>query len=231
MFKSVITIFRGRAAEAEEAFVDANALPILRQQIRDAAAAITRSRQAVAVAIASETQEVARYEKIKAQIKDLEARAVDAIEKGKGDLAQEAAEAIAALEDEKASSETAQARYRAEISRLKQEVRTAQLKLRDLERGQRLAVATDKTQRLANVSPISTTNSLREAEETLARLETRQQATDLARKAEADLAMMDTPTDIAERMANAGLGNPMRSSAEAVLERLKKKTAKGKKAD
>ncbi|MFD0916430.1 PspA/IM30 family protein [Pseudahrensia aquimaris] len=226
MFKTVLTLFRGRSADAAEAFTDANALPLLRQQIRDAGAAVKKSRQAVAIAMAGQEQEVARHAKIKKQIADLETRAMAAIEANKAELAQEAAEAIAGLEDEKASSEKAQARFNAEISRLKKEIRTAQLKMRDLERGQRLAVATQHTQKLADESPLDTNSTLREAEETLARLEQRQQATDLTRKAEAELETSTAPADVAERMAEAGLGAPLRSSADDVLARLKAKAEK-----
>ena len=40
MFNVILTLIRGRAYDAEEAFIDRNAVPLLAQQIRDAANAI-----------------------------------------------------------------------------------------------------------------------------------------------------------------------------------------------
>lgn len=233
MLKTMMTLLRGHAADANEEFSTANALPLLRQQIREAGLSVKKSRQAVAIAMAGQEQEVVRYKRIKEQLTDLETRAIAALEANETELAKEAAEAIAGLEDEKASSENAQSRFGREISRLKSDIRTAQLKVRDLERGQRLATATNHTQNLGSLSPTTTNNSLRDAEETLAKLEHRQQNLDLTRKAEAELEQSTAPNDIAERMAAQGLGTPLHSSADDVLERLKKKqsssTAKSKK--
>ncbi len=225
MLKTMMTLFKGRTADAVEEFTDANALPILRQQIREAGLGVKASRQSVAIAMAGQEQEVSRYKRIKAQIADLESRALAALEVGKNELAAEAADAIAGLENEKASSEKAQERYANEIGRLKSDIRAAQLKMRDLERGQRLATATSHTQKLAVDSPRSTTNSLSDAEETLRRLEKRQQTVDLTRKAEAELEQSTAPADISKRMAEQGLGKPLKSSADQVLERLKAKQA------
>ena len=50
MFKTIVTLMRGAAAAAEETVADRSALLILDQQIRDAAAAIERSKRALAVA-------------------------------------------------------------------------------------------------------------------------------------------------------------------------------------
>ena len=52
MYKQVFTLLRGSAHEAAEQFTDANALPILRQQIRDSARSIQASKCAIAAAMA-----------------------------------------------------------------------------------------------------------------------------------------------------------------------------------
>ena len=54
MIKMFVTLLRGRAAEAAEAVADQNALPLLDQQIRDAAAALGRARRALALAMAQQ---------------------------------------------------------------------------------------------------------------------------------------------------------------------------------
>ncbi|MDU6672977.1 MAG: PspA/IM30 family protein, partial [Bradyrhizobium sp.] len=47
MFKTVLTLFRGTVAVAEEELQDRTALVILDQQMRDAAAAVERSKRAL----------------------------------------------------------------------------------------------------------------------------------------------------------------------------------------
>src|SRR5258708_33079995 len=107
MLKTFITIFRGQAAHAAEELADANALVILDQHIRDAAAGLDRARRALAIAMAQDAAEVQRIGEIDARIADLERRAVAALDGNREDLAAEAAEAIAALEADKASAANA----------------------------------------------------------------------------------------------------------------------------
>ena len=54
MFKTVFTLFRGSVAVAEEVLEDRTALLILDQQMRDTAAALDRSKRALALAIAQD---------------------------------------------------------------------------------------------------------------------------------------------------------------------------------
>src|SRR6266436_39168 len=62
MFKTVLTLFRGSVAAAEEELEDRAALLILDQQMRDAAAAVDRSKRTLALAIAGDQQEGRRLE-------------------------------------------------------------------------------------------------------------------------------------------------------------------------
>ena len=54
MFKTVLTLFRGSVAAAGEELEDRTALLILDQQMRDAAAAVERSKRTLALAIAQD---------------------------------------------------------------------------------------------------------------------------------------------------------------------------------
>ena len=75
MFKTVLTLFRGSVAAAEEELEDRTALLILDQQMRDAAAAVERSKRSLALAIAQDQQEGRRLDTTNARIADLEVRA------------------------------------------------------------------------------------------------------------------------------------------------------------
>src|SRR5258708_20299480 len=104
MFKTIVTLMRGAAAAAEEQVADRSALLILDQQIRDAAAAIERSKRALALAIAQDEAEGKRLDITLKRIADLEERARAALAGGREDLAGEAAEAIPRMEAHPASN-------------------------------------------------------------------------------------------------------------------------------
>lgn len=230
MFKQIITLFRGAANTASEDFTDRHALLILQQQMRDSAHALSAARKAVAVAMAQNKQEQAQHKQLVERLKDLEDRAVAALEQDKQDLAREAAETIAMLEAERDASSQAQAQFTTEITRLRANVRGAEMRMRELQRGQRIASATDKAQKLRTQVPESGLSSLTDAEETLSRLRQRQQHIDLTAEAMAELDATDNPARTIEKLAEAGCGKPLKSDADDVLERLAKRAKKaGKK--
>ena len=226
MFKSMFALIRGTSHEAAQGVVDRNAMVILRQQIRDSADAVSSAKKAVAIAIAQNEQERRQRSKLVARIEDLETRTISALETGEDALAQEAAEAIAILEAERDASTQAQKRFTAEIERLKKVVLQAEARLRDLKRGQRIADATDKTQRLRQSAPNSGLSALQDAESTLTRLRERQMEMDAATHALDEMADESNPEAIAQRLSEAGCGAPITSTADQVLARLQKKSGK-----
>lgn len=226
MFKQIITLVRGRQHEAKEAFIDRHALPLLRQQIRDAAQAVEASRRAVALAMVQNEQEKSHLARLAEQIAELEERTLMALDKGNEMLALEAADTIAHLEAERETSTKAQTRFEEEIARLRANLREGEGRLRQLKRGQRLAVATDRTQRLRLVVPDAGAASLRDAEDTLSRLQSRQTDIDATARAMTELEVTGSVELLRKKMADAGCGLPIRTSAEMVLERLKGKTTK-----
>ena len=220
MFKQILTLLRGRAYEAEQTFLDKNALPLLGQQIRDAAGSLQQARRAVAIAIAQNEQEVAQYRTAQARIVDLETRAIAALEKGNDNLAREAAEAIGWLEAECATSEKAQAQFNAAIERMRGVIRASENRLRDLQRGERIARATAHTQTLDRAGPQDLA-TLSEAEETLKRLQNHQQEIDITAEALRDMDGGNDPSAIIEKLAKAGCGVPLTPDADSILARLR----------
>ena len=218
--KKLITLLRGQAHEAAESVMDRNALPLLRQQIRDCAGAIDTARKAVAIATAQNQQEAAQYKKLLVRIEELETRALSALAQDKAELAHQAAAAIARLETERDGYSQTQANFEAEISRLKQVILNAEQRLRDLRNGERIAAATDKTQRLRNSTPNIGLPTLKEAEATLMRLQNRQRQIDLTADALEDMGQLDDPTHVNEKLALAGCGAPIHTTADIVLARL-----------
>jgi phage shock protein A len=226
MIKTFLTLVRGSVAAAEEELVDRSALLILDQQIRDSAAAIERSKRALALAIAQDEAEAKRLESTLQRIADLEERAAAALAAGREDLAGEAAETIAALEADRDAIRAARATFGGEISRLRFAVNNAGRRLTDLERGRRIAQAAEAVRRL-KVSAAGQVGSadLADAEATLRRLRERQ-----AEEAAVDAAMqsLDTasaPVGVADKLEAAGFGKRTRPTAADVLERLRQRNA------
>jgi phage shock protein A len=224
MFKTVFTLFRGSVAVAEEVLEDRTALLILDQQMRDTAAALDRSKRALALAIAQDQQEGRRLEATNARIADLEVRASAALEGGREDLAREAAEAIAGLEADRDAALTARALFASEIARLKRYVTGAEARITELDRGRRIARAAEAV-RAARRGGIEATRpyeaTLSEAEATLRRLRERQTESEAADEALLELDAVNGPLSVAEKLAAQGFGPRMKPTADDVLARLK----------
>ena len=226
MFKTVLTIFRGSVAAAEEELQDRTALVVLDQQMRDAAAAVDRSKRTLALAIAGDQQEGRRLEATNARIADLEVRASAALEGGRDDLAREAAQAIANLEAERDAAMTARTLFATEITRLKRHVGNAEARIAELDRGRRLARASEAVRSLRRSSieaarPYEST--LPEAEATLKRLRERQMEIQAADDALFEIDTASGPSATAEKLAEQGFGPRMKSTADDVLARLRAK--------
>lgn len=223
MLKTILTLSRSLSFSAADKAEERYALSILAQQVRDGAASVRAAQKAVALVKAQNEQERMRAEKVSAMIADLEERATQAIQNGEEALAAEAAGAIAVLEDELAASLNAQANFAVEIERLTTTVRKAQARLRDLQRGQRVVTARDQVRKVGVQVAVAGGSSLADAEDTLDRIQTRQQEMDLTEAAYAELTISDAPTDIVDRLASAGCGSPLSTSADSVMDRLRQK--------
>jgi phage shock protein A len=228
MFKTVVTLLRGRAFEAEERLADRHALSLLDQQMRDSALAIDRARKALALAIAQDQAEARKTEGARARIGELEGRAVAALEAGREDLAQKTAEAIAALEADVQASERARSLFAAEIDRLEGYIRRHSARFADVERGRRLARAAEavRVARRGRLEPACVVQStLSEAEATLSRLREQQAEACAAEAALDELDAGNRVDDLNDRLADEGFGPPTKPRAADVLARLKEKAS------
>ena len=223
MFKTVFTLFRGSVAVAGEELEDRTALVILDQQMRDAAAAVERSKRTLALAIAQDQQEGRRLDTTKARIADLEVRATAALDGGREDLAREAAQQIAGLEADRDAAMTARTLFASEIARMKRQVAGAEARITELDRGRRIARAAEAVRALRRggveaARPYEST--LPEAESTLKRLRERQIEAQAASDALLELDAATGPQATAERLADLGFGPRLKSTADDVLARL-----------
>jgi phage shock protein A len=226
MFKTLTTLFRGAAAKAEEDFADRHALLILDQQIRDAASATEGAKRALSIAIAQDESEAKRLETTLQRIADLEERATAALAGGRDDLATEAAEAIALMESDRDAIKESRRTFSADVAQLKSAVANAGHRLAELERGRRIALATESVRRLKSrtgATGNAGTAALAEAERTLRRLRERQAEEAAAATAYDSLAPGLNPDATASRLEAAGYGRRTRATAADVLARLREK--------
>ncbi len=226
MFKTVLTLFRGNVAAAGEELEDRSALLILDQQMRDAAAAVERSKRTLALAIAQDQQEGRRLDATNARIADLEVRATSALDGGREDLGREAAQAIAGLEPDRDAAMTARTLFASEIGQLKRQVANAETRITELDRGRRIARASEAVRNLRRggveaARPYEST--LPQAENTLKRLRERQIEAQAADQALIELDTASGPLATAERLAEQGFGPRLKSTTEDVLARLNAK--------
>ncbi|MTI05961.1 PspA/IM30 family protein [Roseibium denhamense] len=220
MFKLITTLLRGRTYDAAEAFVDTNTISILRQQLRDAADGLTSAKKSVAIVMAYAAREKKREEEQAEQLADLEARAMEAIRLGREDLASEAAAVIADLEKEHAATKKALGHYQAQAAKLRDQVALSEQRLRTLQRGKQIADAAQQTQKLRGSVPNGVLASLRDAEETLERLQERQSHAEQVEIAMVDLNATASATHVVEKLAGAGCGRSVTTNASRVLRRL-----------
>ncbi len=222
MIKTLTLLMRGAIADNAQAIHDANAVTILRQQIREAAAALAGARRELAVAMAYHAAELRALDALQSRIDTLSESTRKALADGREDLARDAAVLIAALEDERADRKAAMARFASDIERLKALVSQAQGRLRDLDRGLQTARATEAVRRagINGRRVVTLSNSaLADAEQTLARLRERHQSEDDFGEALASLEA-EAASDVEIRLKAEGYGS-QRTDPQSVLDRLR----------
>jgi len=121
---------------------------------------------------------------------------------------------------------TARTLFAAEISRLKRHVASAEARINELDRGRRIARASEAVRALRRggveaARPYEST--LPEAENTLKRLRERQLEAQAADQALTEIDAASGPLATAEKLAEQGFGPRLKSTADDVLARLNAK--------
>ena len=164
-----------------------------------------------ALAIAEEAREAERSAVLTAKVSELEKRVVQALRARCEDLAAQAAEAIGAMTTEIVASKQASERFAVEVAMARREVDGQRRHLSDLDRGRRLArigVALNA----AAPALSSDLDSFAEAEAAPAQVVSENQDARFVRDVTAPPA-----EQFIERMAEAGLGDPVQPNPADVL--------------
>lgn len=233
MMKLLTTLMRGAVAEAEEAAFDANAIRVLTQQLREAAASLEHAKAELACAMAYRAGEHRAVAMLNDRVETLEQGAVDAINGGRSDLAEDAATVIAAIEDERTERQVAISRLDADIMRLQRLTEDGHRRLRELRRGLEMARAQEALARAGangRRALASGTGALREAEATLSRIKMRQTEANDVDAAMETLQQKASGADLDQRLASAGFGRNLTTRPADVLARVAAKAAAAKSA-
>jgi phage shock protein A len=223
MWNKLITLFRGTAYEAGAAVVDANALRILDQEIRDADNALGKARDDLATLVARRRMIEKEVANLRDQGGRYESAARSALAKGDEALALEVAQRIAELERDVAQREPQLEEMRQAEARMHQTIAATQQKVEGLRREIDVVKVNDSVQKAqAAVASRggSATASLGSAADSLKRIKERQAIQDEKFRAAGELEDRRTGADLDAKLQAAGI-LPGHSSASDVLARLK----------
>lgn len=227
LWSKLNTLLRATAQEPVEHLVDANAIRIFEQEIRDAEAAIVQAKYQLATVMAEKKQLRRHNQALAENIAIKEQQAVAALDKNDEALAQDVAALIA--EDESLlQDQRKQADYldQQEI-RLKRQLRVAAQTIQRYQRELSLAKANRSAQKaLGQLQGYSNglSSSLQEMATSLERIQKRQN-----RAADMDEALQEINAEmngeqLDQRLKQAGIKTG-KHDADAVLERLRKQRA------
>ncbi|CAN7625432.1 PspA/IM30 family protein [Phenylobacterium sp. LjRoot225] len=223
IFTKLFTLLRGGAHEAGAAVVDANALRILDQEIRDADNALGRARDDLATLVARRRMVEKELQSLTDQSVRYESSARAALTKGDEALAREVAQRISELETEIGLKTPQLGEMRSAEERMHQTIATTQQRVENLRREIDVVKVNDSVQR-AQAAVASrgagATAVLGSAADSLKRIKERQAIQDEKFKASAELEDRRTGADLDAKLQAAGI-LPGHTSADDILARLK----------
>ena len=220
IWSKLFTLGRAGANEAATAVVDANALRILDQEIRDADKAQGKARDDLAGLVARRRILETEVESFRSQAAKYESSARIAMEKGDMDLARQVAQRVADLEQDIAMKAPQVAEMRAAEDSIHKAVAATDRKIEQLRREVEVVKVNESVQRAqATVASSAAGSSIGSAAQSLARIRERQAIRGETIRAAGELEDRRTGADLDEKLRLAGI-LPGKSSADDVLARL-----------
>ena len=222
MLAKLSALFRGTAHEAGQSVVDANALKILDQEIRDADNAQGKARDDLAGLVARRRMAENEMKSCGDQIGKYESSARTALGQGKTDLAREVATRIAELETEIGNRgpmienmKTAEARLRTAIATTDQRIETLRREIDIV----KVNDSVQKAQTSVALQSAGAQSRIGSAADSLQRIKQRQAINEEKLRAGQELEDKRTGADLDAKLKEAGI-LPGHASADDVLARL-----------
>jgi len=227
IWSKIITALRGGVNEAGEAIVDAQALRILDQEIRDASEELNKSKDGLASLIAQQKLAEEKVSTLKADIKKNEGFIIAALEKNDEELAREIAVRVANYENSLESESSAAKSYKQQAENLRESIRVAEHQIKQLKQQTETVKATEAVQRAQKVVAErhnGSNSKLRTALDSLDRIQENQKLSAAKMSAASELAAESSETSLDQKLRDAGITGS--NSADDVLARIKSKTKK-----
>lgn len=221
ILRKIFNIGRGHAHEAGEAFVDANKITLLQQEVRDAEESIKISIDSLASIRADQMANARRIADLKAESEKYRNFAREAKSEGKDTVAIKCAEHIVTVEAEMESLQEIDAQYEQEITSMQAQVKEAQSnvdglrrninKVKSTERIQQVQVRTSKFGQGSNAKVANAMSTLKDIEAKQAKQ---------ADKMKAQRELSTTATEsLDQQLSKAGIGTTSKS-AQSILDDL-----------
>jgi phage shock protein A len=227
IFSKIMTAVRGGATEAGQSIVDANAIRIFEQEIRDSEKAIEKGKRDLTGVMADKMKEERKVAEYTKDIAAYETKVMALVEKGDETLAMEVAEKIAELENELSVHKNAAETFEHQVKKLKHLMKKAERTIRDHKRELNMVKTTESVQK-ATMSIKSNYGSgigkLGDAKESLSRIKVKQQEREDRMKAADELDAETSTGSLDAKLDAAGVGEKTAGGSD-VLARLKAKSA------
>jgi len=222
MLAKLSALFRGTAHEAGQQVVDANALKILDQEIRDADNAQGKARDDLAGLVARRRMAENELKSFGEQIAKYENSVRAALSQGKEDLAREVAVRIAELEQQIGEREPMIGGMKEAETRLRTAIAQTDQKIETLRREIDIVKVNDSVQKAQTSVALQSAGAhsrIGSAADSLARIKQRQAVNEEKLRAGQELEDKRTGADLDAKLKEAGI-LPGHSSADDVLARL-----------
>lgn len=222
MLAKLSALFRGTAREAGQAVVDANALKILDQEIRDADTAQGKARDDLAGLVARRRMAENELKSFGEQIAKYESSVRAAMSQGKTDLAREVAGRIAELETEIGTRGPMIEGMKEAEARLRTAISTTDQKIETLRREIDIVKVNDSVQKAQTSVALQSQGAhsrIGSAADSLQRIKQRQAVQEERLRVGQELEDKRTGADLDAKLRDAGI-LPGHASADDVLARL-----------
>ncbi len=228
ILKNILTAIRGGASEVGEAVIDANALRILGQEIRDAEDAIGKAKQSLTNLKASEIKLKRELNTIHKDISDYESKAMQALEANNDTLAGEVADRIAVLEADAAEKNAEHQNLSVQVNKInsmiRQREKTIQKNKRELEKIKTVEQLQKATSTMST-NFAATNASEHRVSKALERVKNKQTHWEDRMEAGEWMESTEQNDELDTKLKAAGIGGATTSGGSSVLERLKQKKA------
>lgn len=224
LWSKMLTALRGGINEAGEAVIDAQALRILDQEVRDASNELRLSKESLVSIIAQQKVAEQKTNGLKKSIAEYEGYAIQALNKDDETLALEVAEKIASLENQLVSEEESVTGISISANNLKAAIASADNNIKRLKQQIDTVKATESVQRAQeSVSQryAGSNSKLQTAMDSLERIKQKQELTAAKLQASSELHADTAEQSLQVKLQKAGIA-PQGQQASNVLERLKK---------